>query len=123
MYSPDKIHSWKYPSLALLAILGILLLGATQRQATPPAAITKWEYKTEIFDAVKTPANESPALVNPSTSQLNELGLQGWEVVSTYLEHGTAFPELHYTSSYKLAGVYSNVRPQRLVVILKRPLK
>jgi len=54
-------------------------------------------------------------------AQLDALGLQGWELAGSYLEMETAFP--NFGDSTYVTGLRDNVRPQRLVLILKRPVQ
>ncbi|MFA9399062.1 MAG: hypothetical protein ACERKV_12480 [Clostridiaceae bacterium] len=84
---------------------------------------TKWEYKSIIFQPSKengktgTQAGSSNS-IEVSEQELNYLGSDGWEIVTSYLEMETAYPDL----SSEKAGVslMTNVRPQKLVIILKR---
>jgi hypothetical protein len=59
--------------------------------------------------------------IDVSDAQLNALGLQGWELAGSYLEMETAFP--NFGDSKYVTGLRDNVRPQRLVLILKRPAR
>jgi hypothetical protein len=59
--------------------------------------------------------------ITVSATQLNTLGLQGWELAGSYLEMETAFP--NFGSADYVTGLRDNVRPQRLVLILKRPVQ
>ena len=59
--------------------------------------------------------------INVSDVQLNALGLQGWELAGSYLEMETAFP--NFGNSDYVTGLRDNIRPQRLVLILKRPVR
>jgi hypothetical protein len=95
-----------------------------------------WEYKTIYFDAVKIESsdksyastnekfisNVSSTTVVPSDSSLTNLGKEGWEIASSFVEQETVFPNLLAKGS-SVDGLVENVRPQRLVVIFKRPLK
>jgi hypothetical protein len=56
----------------------------------------------------------------PSDSSLNKFGIDGWEIATSYLETETVFPNL-LASGDGVNGLQPNVRPQRLVVIFKRP--
>jgi len=94
----------------------------------------KWEYKTVYFDAEKIQAVDksyskgadffkrtiSSSTVLPSDSSLNKFGIDGWEIATSYLETETVFPNL-LASGDGVKGLQPNVRPQRLVVIFKRP--
>jgi hypothetical protein len=95
-----------------------------------------WEYKAIYFDASKITSTDKSYLkseqefvnsisstsVIPSDSSLNKLGAEGWEIASSYLEQETVFPNL-LAKGESVDGLKENVRPQRLVVIFKRPLK
>lgn len=59
--------------------------------------------------------------ITVSDARLNALGLQGWELAGSYLEMETAFP--NFGDSEYVTGLRDNVRPQRLVLILKRPVQ
>ena len=60
------------------------------------------------------------ASINISDDDLVLLGAQGWELVSTTLEMETSFP--NFGNSSYVTGIQSNIRPQRLICIFKRPL-
>lgn len=94
----------------------------------------KWEYKTVYYDAEKIEAADksyakgsdffkrtvSSTSVVPSDSTLNKFGVEGWEIATSYLEMETVFPNL-LASGDGVNGLQPNTRPQRLVVIFKRP--
>lgn len=95
-----------------------------------------WEYKTIYFDAVKIESSNksfatseqdflnkvSSTTVVPSDSSLTNLGKEGWEIATSFVEQETVFPNL-LAKGQSVDGLKENVRPQRLVVIFKRPLK
>jgi uncharacterized lipoprotein NlpE involved in copper resistance len=95
-----------------------------------------WEYKTIYFDAVKIESSDkayistdetflntvSSKSVIPADSSLTNLGKEGWEIASTYLEQETVYTNL-LARGKSVDGLKENIRPQRLVVIFKRPLK
>ena len=94
----------------------------------------KWEYKTVYFDAEKIQSIDksyvkgadffkrtiSSSTILPSDSSLNKIGIDGWEIATSYLEMETVFPNL-LASGDGVSGLQPNIRPQRLVVIFKRP--
>jgi hypothetical protein len=94
----------------------------------------KWEYKTVYFDAEKIESLDksyakgsdffkrtiSSSSILPSDSSLNKFGIDGWEIATSYLEMETVFPNL-LASGDGVNGLQPNVRPQRLVLIFKRP--
>lgn len=57
--------------------------------------------------------------INLSDAALDSLGKCGWELVGTYLEMETAFP--NFGESGYVTGLQPNFRPQCLVLIFKRP--
>jgi hypothetical protein len=54
-------------------------------------------------------------------AQLNALKLWGWELTGSYLEMETACPNSGNSDS--VTSLKGNVRPQQLVLILKRPVQ
>lgn len=58
--------------------------------------------------------------ITPSELDLDELGRDGWELTSSYLEMETSFP--NFGDKNYVAGIQPNIRPQRVVFIFKRPL-
>lgn len=58
--------------------------------------------------------------ITPDAQELTALGAQGWQVVSSYLEMETAWP--NFGDSEYVTGIQPNVRPQRVVVLLQRRL-
>jgi hypothetical protein len=90
-----------------------------------------WEYKIERFDnALATDPKDTivlreyddakdPTAVFIEQSDLDSLGSEGWELVSTYLEMETAF--FNFGESNLHTGIKENVRPQAVVAIFKRP--
>lgn len=57
------------------------------------------------------------ATITPDDTQLSKLGAAGWELVGTYLEMETAYP--NFGKAEYVTGLQTNVRPQRLVMILR----
>jgi hypothetical protein len=86
------------------------------------AAPKKYEYKTVDF-YTSSPKREGGGAfkytsVDVDTAQLNKLGSGGWEVVGSYLEMETAWA--NFGSAKYVTGLQPNVRPQRLVLVLRR---
>lgn len=86
----------------------------------------KWEYKTV---SVK-PSSKSNKMgtgagdfstIELSEEQLNQLGIDGWELVSSYLEMETSYP--NFADQRNVTGIKPNVRPQDVVLLFKRPAK
>ncbi len=82
----------------------------------------KWEYKVVYVLNEGYNRTGSEALkystVTPDEASLNKLGDDGWELVSSYLEMETAYP--NFGSSDYVTGIQPNIRPQRVVLIFKR---
>lgn len=107
--------------VALLAMSVLLVAGALFSSGLNllPA---KFEYKTVAFQSEGRNRSGSEAqlfsTVTPDDATLASIGIDGWEIVSSYLEMETAFP--NFGSSLYVTGLQPNVRPQRLVLLLKR---
>jgi hypothetical protein len=86
---------------------------------------SKWEYKTvkvftsEINERTGTSGMKTSS-IDISDSTLNQYGEDGWELVNTYLEMETAFP--NFGNGEYVTGLRENVRPQLLVLIFKKKL-
>ncbi len=80
-----------------------------------------WEYKVIYYtglnsrDGIEAFKYQS---ITPDDAELTKLGEQGWEIATSYLEMETAFPNFGEKAYH--TGIKENVRPQRLVIILKR---
>ena len=61
-----------------------------------------------------------PTSVNLKDEELSILGKEGWELVGTFLEVETTHP--NYGNSEYVSGIQPNIRPQKVVLIFKRPL-
>ncbi len=86
---------------------------------------SKWEYKTvKIATSEINSRNGSAAMkyssIDISDDTLNVYGKEGWELVNTYLEMETAFP--NFGDSKYVTGIRENIRPQLLVLIFKKKL-
>jgi hypothetical protein len=123
---PGEASTVSHPSVKLpvwwglllgLAVVGIFLNAILQLAQPTDAPATTWEYKT-----VEVPASSaeesSTRKVNLDLPELNSLGAQGWEVAGTWLEQETVHP--NFGKSEYVTGLQPNVRPSRLVVLLKR---
>jgi predicted Zn finger-like uncharacterized protein len=101
----------KISGVALLVALIVLAIFASR----------DWEYKvvtlTSGLSRTGSEAFEISTLV-PSDESLNAYGKDGWELVSTHIERETAHP--NYGNDDYVSGLQPNVRPQRLVMFLKR---
>jgi hypothetical protein len=85
----------------------------------------RWEYRVVSFhgeDHERTGAAAAlHASVTPDAKELAEIGKDGWEVVGSYLEMETAYP--NFGRSEYVTGLQPNVRPQRLVLLLGRRIR
>src|SRR5690242_5123402 len=85
----------------------------------------RWEYKVvsvsaEGHDRTGKSAGKY-ASVTPTNDDLNALGAEGWDMVSSYLEMETAW--INFGNDSYVTGLQPNVRPQRVVFIFKRLAK
>ena len=69
------------------------------------------------YDRTKT-GSQNAATVDIDEQALTKLGGEGWEVVSSYLEMETAYP--NFGDEKYVTGMQPNIRPQRAVLILRR---
>lgn len=112
---------------ALLSSLGACAV-TTKQQSLPDPAITittalpRWEYKTlELVPPPHARTGNDAMLDNMiplSDEDMNALGAEGWELVSTWLEPETAYPAVggdRYVPFLK-----ENIRPLRVVLLFKR---
>lgn len=79
----------------------------------------KWEYKTVRINGQSYGTFSSPDFSDPS-STLNELGKEGWEVVGTYTEVNTVFP--NFGEDKYVTGIRSNTATTVVNFVLKREL-
>lgn len=104
--------------LLLLAALALPYIG-------PLRPVPTWEYKRVVFpsngDGRIGPGALRYATVHLDEKLLSQLGAEGWEMVDTYLEMETAFPNLDENERPK--NFQPNVRPQSLTVLFKRPAR
>jgi len=88
----------------------------------PSNPTTLWEYKTIRIYGSGYSREGSEAFryssIFVSEDELNKLGNEGWELVSTVLEMETAFP--NFGNSSYVAGIQPNIRPQCLICVFKR---
>ena len=120
-----KIVSLDYKQLVLVFLIILGFVFYLKNGIVNNNQITKWEYTTLDF----YPQNNNDRIgesalgynsVTCSKTSLNSMGEKGWELVSTYLETETSFPNLGDRNI--VDGIRSNIRPQRVVCIFKRKL-
>jgi hypothetical protein len=112
--------------IQLTIIIIILLAGVGFPAFNFLKPIPKWEYQVKTFYTAQNNDRQgsgasSYSSINIDKSVLNRMGEDGWEVVGTYLEMETAFP--NFGNDQYITGIRENIRPQSLVVIFKRLLK
>jgi len=115
------------PASSAQAALIILLLFAALAlpYIGPLRPVPTWEYKRVVFPS-NGDGRIGPGALRYSTVPLDEkllsqLGAEGWEMVGTYLEMETAFPNLD--ENERPRNFQPNVRPQSLTVLFKRPAR
>lgn len=108
----------------LFLILIVLIVLTTGILSSLKNKDTSWEYYVVYLDAEEieeyTDSDINSKKADLSGGMINKYGKEGWELVDTYLEMETVHP--NYSSNDYVIGLQSNVRPQRLVMIFKRPL-
>lgn len=85
---------------------------------------TKWEYKIVRANGLIDPNYEdhrefASKYVIIDDEELNKLGADGWELVDTYDELETVYP--NWGNEKYVTGIQPNVRTMSVVLILKRP--
>lgn len=111
-------------TVVLAVVFGLFAIFYILGAFVPP----RWEYKVVSFIAESPGALESSRVdtgaayvsaVTPAETALDGMGQEGWEMVGSYLEMETAWP--NFGDAKYVTGLQPNVRPQRLVLIFKRP--
>lgn len=118
---------------AVLALIALLALAIVQHRASlaetrsiaqelRAARSARYEYKviTLAASAGERQGAEAAqaAMVTPGETELTSLGSAGWELVTSYLELETAYP--NFGNDKYVTGLQPNIRPQRLVLVLRR---
>ena len=80
-----------------------------------------WEYKVVKVagEDATLMADYGSKVFQDQTPMLNKMGKDGWELVNTYTEIGTAFP--NFGNSDYVTGIRENTRTMVLNFIFKRP--
>lgn len=78
---------------------------------------TKWEYKVVSVPGTSS-ADFTPMVFGDETSMLNEMGEEGWELVDTYTETSTVFP--NFGNEQYVTGLQPNTRTTVINFVFKR---
>lgn len=78
---------------------------------------TQWEYKVVSVPGYSS-SDYGPMAFGDETSMLNEMGEEGWELVDTYTETSTAFP--NFGNEQYVTGLQPNTRTSRINFVFKR---
>ncbi len=111
--------------LAAISQLARLEAAADARELRTLLLEPRYEYRVVVVVPEGDPARQGEEALKASLLQVDEkelskLGAQGWELVDSYLELETAYP--NFGDAKYVTGLQPNVRPQRLVVILRHRL-
>lgn len=102
--------------IVLLFTITLMLFSCNKGQVKER---TKWEYKIVKIDGETTQYQDFGGCdFNDPTQQLNSLGAEGWEVVSSYTEVETVHP--NYGDPKYVTGIQPNTRTTVVTIILKR---
>ena len=79
-----------------------------------------WEYKVVKVAGkdAESLADYGPLVYGDQTAMLNKMGKDGWELVSTYTETATAFP--NFGNSEYVTGLRDNTRTSVVNFVFKR---
>ena len=81
---------------------------------------SSWEYKIVTYQNSETGVFSTPSL-NVKIEELNTLGFQGWELVSTYTVVETVNP--NFGSEEVVWGIRDNTRTKSINYVFKRKKK
>lgn len=81
---------------------------------------TPWEYKVVKVAGkpAETLADYGALVYGDQTAMLNKMGKEGWELVSTYTETATAFP--NFGDASYVTGIRDNTRTSVVNFVFKR---
>ncbi|MEN3333530.1 MAG: hypothetical protein V7641_2895 [Blastocatellia bacterium] len=105
------------PMLIGLVCLCVLLLGWSVFKPRP-----KFEYAIVQLGSESNERTGAAAMkfatIKVEESRLTSMGDEGWELVSSWLEMETAYP--NFGKEEYVTGLQPNIRPQRAVLLFKR---
>ena len=104
-------------STGLFAFIAGVWAGCTK--FAPPSKPEPYEFKVLYQPAAAQDMKASQG-IQINEGDLNILGGSGWQLVASYVEEETVFPNLGDPKF--ITGVESNVRPKRVVLLFQRPL-
>lgn len=122
-----KIDYYKVIMICFMAVISISIMYGVS-VIKPKIGIAEeqvWEYKTVQFQPKEINKRTDSGASNFNTidipeETLNQMGQDGWELVTSHLEMETAFP--NFGDSKYVTGLQPNVRPQMVILIFKRPV-
>jgi hypothetical protein len=109
--------------ISLLIILAFVGIGVTAASAYK--APVKYQYKvvranSQSHDRTGEEAGKF-STIQIGQKDMDDLGADGWELVGSFLEMETAFP--NFGNEKYVTGLQPNVRPQSAVLLFKKPIK
>ena len=118
------IQSLGVLALSALVVVQVLSWGDAKSDAAELRTAMmepRYEYKVVVVAGSSNDRTGDGALKPSSISvdekELSKLGSQGWEIVGSFLEMETAYP--NFGRAEYVTGLQTNVRPQRVVLILR----
>lgn len=101
-------------SLFISCLIAMLMVSCGTKEET-------WEYKVVKVAGkdAEIMADYGSLVYGDQTTMLNKMGKEGWELVSTYTEVATAFP--NFGNSEYVTGIRENVRTSVVNFVFKRP--
>jgi len=115
--------------LSALALMTLVVVQLLVRNETRASFATlhndiqeaRYQYKVLAVDSQGNDRTGDGAMkftsITPNERELSSLGAAGWEVVASYLEMETAYP--NFGKAEYVTGLQPNIRPQRVVMILR----
>ncbi len=119
-----KRSAKKWFEILVIIILALILtVTLSLKVGQINEANQKWEYKTLEFTPAENngrvgDGSEAYNTILPSEVDMNQLGNEGWELVTSYLEMETSYP--NFGNEDYVTGIQPNVRPQSVVLLFKR---